>query len=812
MSTNTTSMSDSPTPGMPATPVSAEVVGKPEAADLPAVGSLPDPALIAKLANEYFAALLSHPAPPNVGPISLPGATVSAPGAVSGSTPPPTAQGATRALPPRTAEAAAFVLENPAAIPAQGAPGSPATLLLGATPVPINSEPSFPDDLFLMPGVLEIKQPPAVPAAPTSLQVEASSQELPLVPSTGVWPQAAEQPKGPEPWPAPNSPDDFTEKGKASPWDAPVSFPATAEWYSFSAVPGAQPLESPGFFSTLLSPTADRLTEADLRALPATLADATAVAPQALSGAVLQPPTSDLSNGLAGETTSPMNSHLSFPRTSDLFSLPGVPGVQAPPGVPSLPSSPPDRREVESARGAFSVPLPGSGVAPPARLDSHLPAGPATSGTSGQSEQPEFHPTMIRGVDTSKQPFDPHFIRRDFPILQEKVHGRPLIWLDNAATTQKPSAVIDRLSDFYRHENSNVHRAAHTLAARATDAYESAREKVRRFLNASSTREIVFVRGTTEGINLVAKSWGHRYVEKDDEVVITWLEHHANIVPWQQLCAEKEARLRVAPVDDRGQIILDEYERLLGPRTRMVAFSHVSNALGTVTPAREIIEMAHRHGARVLVDGAQSVAHMREDVQALDCDFFVFSGHKIFGPTGIGVVYGKEDILAHTPPWQGGGSMILDVTFERTVYNVPPARFEAGTGNIADAVGLGAALDYLSELGLENVARHEHALLAYATAGLANVPGLRIIGTAREKAGVISFVLDGVRTEDVGVALNQEGIAVRAGHHCAQPILRRFGVEGTVRPSFALYNTTEDIDALVAVLLRIQADRGRLQP
>ena len=399
-------------------------------------------------------------------------------------------------------------------------------------------------------------------------------------------------------------------------------------------------------------------------------------------------------------------------------------------------------------------------------------------------------------------------VRKDFPILQRQVHGRPLVYLDNAATTQKPRAVIDRLSYFYEHENSNIHRAAHALAARATDAYEGAREKVRRFLNASSAREIVFVRGATEGINLVAKSWGHRNVQKDDEIVITWLEHHANIVPWQQLCSEKGARLRVAPVNDRGEVILEEYEKLLGPRTRIVAFSQVSNALGTITPAQEMVEMAHRHGARVLVDGAQSIAHMGVDVQLLDCDFFVFSGHKIFGPTGIGVVFGKVDLLDNTPPWQGGGSMIADVTFEKTVYNVAPARFEAGTGNIADAVGLGAALDYLEQIGMENIARYEHDLLTYATAGLLTVPGLHLIGTAREKASVLSFVLDGFRTEDVGKALNQEGIAVRAGHHCAQPILRRFGVETTVRPSLALYNTCEDVDALVAALLRIQAGRG----
>jgi len=432
----------------------------------------------------------------------------------------------------------------------------------------------------------------------------------------------------------------------------------------------------------------------------------------------------------------------------------------------------------------------------------------ATATPSLRVESLEFRPDVVPDMGLPARPFDPHIVKRDFPILQEQVNGRPLVWLDNAATTQKPNAVIDRVSSFYRHENSNIHRAAHTLAARATDAYEGAREKVRRFLNAPSTREIVFVRGATEGINLVAKSWGQRNVQKDDEIVITWLEHHANIVPWQQLCSEKGARLRVAPVNDRGEVILEEYEKLLGPRTRIVAFSQVSNALGTITPAQEMVEMAHRHGAKVLVDGAQSIAHMGVDVQLLDCDFFVFSGHKIFAPTGIGVVFGKGDILDHTPPWQGGGSMILDVTFEKTVYNVPPARFEAGTGNIADAVGLGAALDYLEQIGMENIARYEHDLLAYATEKLLTVPGLHLIGTAREKAGVLSFVLDGFRTEDVGKALNQEGIAVRAGHHCAQPILRRFGLESTVRPSLALYNTCEDIDALIAALLRIQAGHG----
>jgi len=404
---------------------------------------------------------------------------------------------------------------------------------------------------------------------------------------------------------------------------------------------------------------------------------------------------------------------------------------------------------------------------------------------------------------------DPYAIRREFPILEERVHGKRLVWLDNAATTQKPRAVIDRISYYYAHENSNIHRAAHTLAARATDAYESARETVRRFIRAPSKNDIVFVRGATEGINLVAATWGLANVREGDEIVLTHLEHHANIVPWHRLCQLKGARLRVAPVDDRGQIILDEYEKLLGPKTRLVAMPQVSNALGTVTPAAEMIEMAHRHGAKVLLDGAQAISHMSVDVQALDCDFFVFSGHKVFAPTGIGAVYGKSALLEQMPPYQGGGNMIQDVTFERIVYQGPPARFEAGTGNIADAVGLGAALDWLSRIGVENVGRYEHELLDYATEELRAVPGLTIIGTAPAKAGVISFVLAGQKTEEVGGLLDREGIAVRSGHHCAQPILRRFGLEATVRASLAPYNTCEDIDALVDALMRLQAGHVR---
>ncbi|MGZ8907119.1 MAG: family 2A encapsulin nanocompartment cargo protein cysteine desulfurase [Methylobacter sp.] len=401
--------------------------------------------------------------------------------------------------------------------------------------------------------------------------------------------------------------------------------------------------------------------------------------------------------------------------------------------------------------------------------------------------------------------FDVQAVRRDFPILKERVNGQPLVWFDNAATTQKPQVVIDRISYFYEHENSNIHRAAHELAARSTDAYEKARDTVAKFMNAPSSSEIVFARGTTEAINLVAQSWGRQHIKAGDEIVITWLEHHANIVPWKQLCDATGATLRVAPVDDDGQILLGEYQKLLNSRTKLVAFTQVSNALGTVTPAREMIEMAHRVGARVLLDGAQSVSHLRVDVQALDCDWFVFSGHKIFAPTGIGVLYGKAELLEAMQPWQGGGNMIADVTFEQIAYQPAPARFEAGTGNIADAVGLGAALEYVLKLGIDNIARYEHELLVYAMDELRTVSGLRLIGTAANKTSVLSFVLEGHSNQDIGVALNRAGIAVRTGHHCAQPILRRFGLESTVRPSLAFYNTHQEVDLLVSTVRRIQS-------
>ena len=416
-------------------------------------------------------------------------------------------------------------------------------------------------------------------------------------------------------------------------------------------------------------------------------------------------------------------------------------------------------------------------------------------------------PRDVKARLTVPTPLELSGVRRDFPILSERVNGRQLVWFDNAATTHKPQTVIDRLAYFYAHENSNIHRAAHELAARATDAYEAARNKVRDFLGAASSDEIIFVRGATEGINLIAQTFGKQNIGPGDEIIVSHLEHHANIVPWQQLAKEKGATIRVIPVDDTGQILLDEYAQLINERTRLVSVTHVSNALGTVTPVKQIIDIAHRSGVKVVIDGAQAVSHLRVNVVALDADFYVFSGHKVFGPTGIGAVYGKLALLNQLPPWQGGGNMIADVTFETTRYQPAPSRFEAGTGNIADAVGLGAALDYVQKLGLENIAAWEHALLDYATAGLQSIRGVRLIGTAHDKASVASFVLDGYQTEEVGKALNEEGIAVRSGHHCAQPILRRFGVESTVRPSFAFYNTCEEIDRMLDVLRRLSQAR-----
>jgi len=783
---------------------------------------LPDPATLERLANEFFRAMprdlangdSATPAPAAEAeseeiPVTmfegpLPAretSVVESPASVPGSPPypqpGPLIEADLRAIAASLAGETALVPGTPGTAPTPPVPGSPPGFLAEANVSPMAVVPTLPpgNEMLAFPGV---------PAMPSSALT---------APPGGADGSAVPQSPGSAPA-FPGSTPYFVEGEKGtSPAAAPV-LPPISELFSFPrvpampTVPGIQTMPNPP--APPASPSATPPRAADGSAAPAQVHDVKGITPQ-VPGVGMREPLTPPTTSETGENVA-YPSAAALPSLSELFSFPGVPAVQSGSGTPAPPPTttpsmeadlqktiPPPTAPASGNRFGPEVPVPG--------METQKTAAAATSPSGVEAF--EFRPDLAPAeLGVGKRPLDAKLIRRDFPILEERVHGRPLVWLDNAATTQKPNAVIERISEFYRHENSNIHRAAHELAARATDAYESAREKSRRFLNASSTREVIFVRGATEGINLVAQSWGRRNVREGDEVVITWLEHHANIVPWQMLCSEKGARLRVAPVNDRGEIILEEYEKLLSPRTRIVAFSQVSNALGTITPVREMVEIAHRYGARVLVDGAQAVSHMPVDVQTMDCDFYVFSGHKVFGPTGIGVVFGKLDLLETMPPWQGGGNMITDVTFEKTTYQSSPARFEAGTGNIADAVGLGAALDYVDEVGRENIAAYEHDLLNYGTAKLLTVPGLRLIGTAREKAGVLSFVLDEVRTEDVGVALNQEGIAVRAGHHCAQPILRRMGVESTVRPSLALYNTCEDIDTLVAALLRLQAGRG----
>ena len=399
---------------------------------------------------------------------------------------------------------------------------------------------------------------------------------------------------------------------------------------------------------------------------------------------------------------------------------------------------------------------------------------------------------------------DPAGLRRDFPALDQSVHGKPLVYLDNAATSQTPRAVIDAMRGFYEQDCANVHRGVHELSQRATDDYEEARGEVQRFLGATDRGEIIYTRGTTDAINLVAGSYGRKYVQAGDEIVISAMEHHSNIVPWQMLCETRGARLRVAPINDDGELLLDEFEKLLTDQTRLAAVAHVSNALGTVNPVQTLIQMAHKRGIPVLVDGAQAVPHMRVDVRALDCDFYAFSGHKLFGPTGVGILYGKRNWLEQMPPYQGGGDMINNVTFEKTTYNDLPYKFEAGTPIIAGAIGLGEAIRYLNAIGLDRIAAYEKDLLTYATQALSAIEDIRLIGTAREKASVVSFVLDGVHPHDVGTVLDREGIAVRAGHHCAQPVMQRFGVASTTRASLAFYNTREEIDTLAAGIRKVK--------
>jgi cysteine desulfurase / selenocysteine lyase len=821
MSTNITSTSNGASNGAsrPKPQKSAPVTG--EGARYYPFGTipLPDPAQLERLANEFFLAM----------PRDLGNGDITATSA-------PTSEAEPKEIPVTMFEEPLSARETSVVESAPSIPASPpypqpgplneadlraiAASLTGETALvpgtPRTTTPSVPGSV---PGFLaeaEISPMSVAPTLPPGNElfsfpgIPAMPSSAPTAPPGGT--DVIAFPRSPASAPIFSGLTPYLEGEQGtSPVTAPV-LPPVSELFSFPRVPalpnipGIQTVPNPP--APPAYPSAAPPSPADGTSVPAQAPDAQGITQQGSSVAttdVASLPTSSL--GLQ-EAANPGAASLP---SSELFSFPGVPGAQSVLGSPAPPSSstvvPSTPADLPRTIPPPTAPATGNRSGPEPGEETQKPTG-AASWPSGV-EAFEFRPDLVPAeLGVGKRPLDAKLIRRDFPILEERIHGRPLVWLDNAATTQKPNAVIERISQFYRHENSNIHRAAHELAARATDAYESAREKSRRFLNASSTREIIFVRGATEGINLVAQSWGRRNVHEGDEVVITWLEHHANIVPWQMLCSEKGARLRVAPVNDRGEVILEEYEKLLGPNTRIVALSQVSNALGTITPAREMVEIAHRYGARVLVDGAQAVSHMPVDVQVLDCDFYVFSGHKVFGPTGIGVVYGKVDLLDTMPPWQGGGNMITDVTFEKTTYQSSPTRFEAGTGNIADAVGLGAALDYVDEVGRENIAAYEHDLLNYGTAKLLTVPGLRLIGTAREKAGVLSFVLDEVRTEDVGVALNQEGIAVRAGHHCAQPILRRMGVESTVRPSLALYNTCEDLDAMVAALLRLQAGRG----
>jgi len=724
---------------------------------------------VSRIANEFFASLPGGPSSGEVPPASLatPGVGAQTAGVIA-----PPVSGPTPGLgpvpPPRVGPSAANVggggLSGAATQPPM--PGAFHTPPLAASPFPkeadVRPAPTLFAELFGTPTPLELmlsadsRTPSATPYFLEHAGLPNAPSSAPLAPTAPASPQAAQVP-------------------------SPPLVPSSA------ALPGSVPAEA-----TPAVPSA---------ALPSSLLPSAPSAPSALLPSVPS---------------------ASTPSAAVPLGMPPQPGFGgAPSGLPYAPSAPPP---VPGFPGGALPPAPDfssvvkgptaavPGLAAPASLPVAIPerttpealARPALSSSVVPSDG--YSPELVPDLGASRGIFDAHAIKQDFPILEERVHGsKRLIWLDNAATTQKPRAVIERLSYFYEHENSNIHRAAHTLAARATDAYEGARERVRRFLNASTAKEIVFTRGATEAINLVAKSWGARNVKAGDEIVLTVLEHHANIVPWQQLAAEKGAKIRVAPVDSNGQIILEAYEKLFNPRTRIASFTQVSNALGTITPAREMVEIAHRHGALALVDGAQTVSHQRVDVQALDADFYVFSGHKVFGPTGIGALFGRAEVLEHMPPWQGGGNMIADVTFEKTVYQPPPFRFEAGTGNIADAVGLGAAIDYVMSIGLENIARYEHELLVYATEGLCRVPGLTLIGTAPDKAGVLSFVLDGRRTEDVGAALDKEGIAVRSGHHCAQPILRRFGLEATVRASLAPYNTKEDIDDFVAAVSRLQA-------
>lgn len=736
-----------------------------------------------------------------------------------------------------------------------GVPGQAATPGLAAVPV---AHPATPGGEAL-PAEPTATKPPsdvtAISLAPAQLEVPTAAGLPPSMPTLGGAPALASAATSTSSAPAltPPAGGSADPTSPASPFDVAPSFASVlAPVASLASTPAVAPPAAPtspaayrhggvdaggaplygappdldAFLS--IDPTAQGLPQLQLMAplappAPATVAPEAPSVPSSVSAPVSAPASARSSSPFSapvelsafgahaspehwqGLPTSPTGRHEVPSSIPDDAHAPQVPssgrGPSSPLGSPELPSA-----SMVPSSSPFGAPIDLAGMlAHPTQLTVPTLTEPSTSAWPHIAAGDDAR--LVR--ELGRAAFDPYSVRKDFPILEERVHGgKRLVWLDNAATTQKPRQVIERLAHFYEHENSNVHRAAHTLAARSTDAYERARESARRFVNAPSAKEIVWVRGATEGINLIAKTWGKKHVGKGDEIVVTHLEHHANIVPWQMLCAEVGAKLRVAPVDDRGDVILEQFERLMGPRTKLVSIPHVSNALGTITPAKHMVEIAHRYGAHVMVDGAQAVSHMKVDVQDLGCEWYVFSGHKVFAPTGIGVVWGKSDVLDATPPWQGGGNMIEDVTFEHTKFQPPPWRFEAGTGSIGDAVGLGAAIEYVERIGMDVIDRYEHELLVYGTQRLSTVPGLTLIGTSPHKAGVLSFVLAGQRTEDVSAILDKDGIAVRSGHHCAQPILRRFGLEATVRASLAFYNVCEDIDALVESLHRLQAGRG----
>ena len=790
---------------------------------------LPDEQTLNRLAGEFFAAL------PGVTPGGLPGFD---PGPVGSGAPAPT--GGVEHAPRVDVPARSSTVPTAPGAGGGVAPGSTAAApnSAGTTPIPTTASPTA----AAPPGVAITDPVAAVGIAPTRAIPDVSEAGGALGTAGGLGSPMPESPFVPGVTGL-----QLTPSGELTPPLHSLAAPLPSAGMpglpaSDQAVTGGVPSPSvPDLGAASPFSTADGLTAPavppvpQLPGLPGANGAPAGFPPDAdgfrdfVGGgppsSIGSPPTREFGLPFGAEFGPPPSSRGAHPEPS----LPTMP--QPPMAVPDAPvpvptASTPYYFVAESSpyqgRGDDLDALVGAALAPmtPPSVEPLVgAAAPGAPGASGAVLDPAFsfltrpaadeQPSRARRNGLGLSTFDVHRVRADFPILAERVNGKPLVWFDNAATTQKPQAVIDRLAHFYQHENSNIHRAAHELAARATDAYEGARKKIARFIGAGSEKEIVFVRGATEGINLVAKSWGKANIHRGDEIIVSHLEHHANIVPWQQLVAETGAVLRVIPVEDSGQLILSEFGRLLSEKTKLVAVTHVSNALGTVTPVESVVQMGHRAGACVLIDGAQSVPHIRVNMQALGADFYIFSGHKIFGPTGIGAVYGRQEVLESMPPWEGGGNMIADVTFEKTQYQHPPNRFEAGTGNIADAVGLGAALDYVSALGLEAIAAYEHSLLEYATPRMRAVPGLRMIGTAAHKASVLSFVLDGYRTEEVGTALNQDGIAVRSGHHCAQPILRRFGLETTVRPSLAFYNTVEEIDLMVSVLHRLAAARGR---